>query len=249
MEHPYRFSGRKNIKVYFIHGNLQHPSVWMRFEKELSSIKNRHTEFIYENLWNSSADSIDAWTDQFCSKVDFNSNTRNILIGYSLGGRLALHAVLRTPEIWDSAIVIAAHPGFPTLLEKEQCLKFDLNWSRRFLTESLNNLFKDWDSQVLFGGCRCNIERNLSNFDPQLISKLFIKFSKGKQDYLTPKLLKCSNVPITYISGSKDSKYCDIGKTMAQCPSITHKTVPDSCHRVPWENEADFIKIVKGILS
>ena len=33
------------------------------------------------------------------------------LIGYSMGGRLALHAMLNQPGLWKSAVIISAHPG------------------------------------------------------------------------------------------------------------------------------------------
>ena len=34
-----------------------------------------------------------------------------VLIGYSLGGRLALHALTQQPQLWDAAVLISPHPG------------------------------------------------------------------------------------------------------------------------------------------
>ncbi|MDA7508581.1 hypothetical protein N8488_01170, partial [Akkermansiaceae bacterium] len=35
----------------------------------------------------------------------------DLILGYSMGGRLALHALTAAPEKWRAAIIVSAHPG------------------------------------------------------------------------------------------------------------------------------------------
>ncbi|MBT7213976.1 MAG: hypothetical protein HN869_02080, partial [Verrucomicrobia bacterium] len=35
----------------------------------------------------------------------------DVILGYSMGGRLALHALTAAPEKWRAAIIVSAHPG------------------------------------------------------------------------------------------------------------------------------------------
>jgi len=41
--------------------------------------------------------------------------SENILLGYSLGGRIGLHAILDEPDLWKVAVIVSAHPGLPEL--------------------------------------------------------------------------------------------------------------------------------------
>src|SRR5687768_13002359 len=44
---------------------------------------------------------------------DLASETQSpkMILGYSLGGRLAMHAFLAQPDLWDGAVFVSAHLG------------------------------------------------------------------------------------------------------------------------------------------
>ena len=62
------------------------------------------------------------------------TSDKNILIAYSLGGRLALHCLCES-NLWDGAILISAHPGFDKVTEKKEREKNDSHWASRFENE------------------------------------------------------------------------------------------------------------------
>ncbi|MEI7973131.1 MAG: hypothetical protein WCH11_02055, partial [Bdellovibrio sp.] len=84
-------------------------------------------------------------------------STRRKLRGYSLGGRLALHAFQEDPEFWSEVELLSTHPGFGSETEREARLRQDEIWARRFdrrddNLEDWESLMRDWNSQPVFAG-------------------------------------------------------------------------------------------------
>ena len=104
------------MKIFCIHGNFQTVKVWQPLEERMKA-GFTDLEMITEDLYAKQFQSFDDWTEDFCGRVDAQANgEKSILLGYSLGGRLALHACLSRPDLWKSAIVVGADPG----LESEE---------------------------------------------------------------------------------------------------------------------------------
>jgi 2-succinyl-6-hydroxy-2,4-cyclohexadiene-1-carboxylate synthase len=51
-----------------------------------------------------------------------------------MGGRLAMHALLESPELWSAAILVSANPGLPAADHpgRAQRMASDESWARRF---------------------------------------------------------------------------------------------------------------------
>src|SRR5262245_2595776 len=47
------------------------------------------------------------------------SHPQNILLGYSLGARIAMHALIQAPHLWRAAILVSGHPGLDSEKERE----------------------------------------------------------------------------------------------------------------------------------
>ncbi|MEM6253688.1 MAG: alpha/beta fold hydrolase [Cyanobacteria bacterium P01_D01_bin.156] len=205
------------------------------------------------SLWETLASNCWEWADTFSTYVrkvtQSNPNQQNYILGYSLGGRLALHALLANPHLWAGAIIVAAHPGYADPQKKKQSLERDRIWANRFLSEPWDDLLAEWDALPVFGGRPCTTVREESGFNRHHIAHAFIAYSKGHMDYLTPQLSHLA-VPITYITGSDDQHYSQIGQLLAQtCPNLTHITIPDAGHRVPWEHPEIFKQAIAQALD
>lgn len=230
----------------FLHGNLQNPAVWEPFAEELAG----KLEFV--DLRNDEATDCGSWAKAFNQKtvLDCASDENRFLVGYSLGGRLALHALIENPTIWAGAVIIGAHPGSDNTAQRETWLKNDQNWAKRFLEEPWEPLMREWDALSVFGGIPNPCPRSEADFDRNEIARTFVNFSKGRQDYLTPRLIETDLPPILYLSGDKDSTYTKLGRELAElCSVIEHKAIPGAAHRVPWENPERFVEEVKTFLE
>lgn len=257
-----------NINLHFLHGFLGLKSDWDMIEK----VFPRYSCFTYsiEDFLpiaeNSSENYFKNWAKNFNSRV-FGPNdngikshlssrnltagfsaSKNILVGYSLGGRLALHS-LTEENSWDGAIIISANPGLRTEQEKKIRIQNDELWANRFLHEPWNEVLNAWNAQEVFQGQNFGLLREEKFYNKEKIYKIMTHFSLGRQNDLRPEI-KNLQIPILWISGEQDKKFAIIGKEMESL-SVYIKSiiVPFAGHRVPWVSEAQFKKISNDFLQ
>ena len=224
--------------LWCLHGNLQQPEVWSELTQTLQ-VESPTLQIRWINLWETLEDDCWAWANTFCETVR-RADGQHYLLGYSLGGRLGWHALITQPELWTGAVIVSADVGVASRARKEECLHRDRTWATRFLTEPWDSLLAEWDTLPVFCGCPCCIFRPEATFDRQKIAHAFVAYSKGRMDDLTNRLRSLS-VPMTYVSGSDDRRYCQLGQTLQrQIPTLTHLEIKDAGHRVPWEQSRVF---------
>ena len=243
------------MALWCIHGSLQSPTVWNAFDGKIfstpSSTGRASLAIQKEDLWKLEEYSFQAWTDVFLSRVIHAvPKEKQWILGYSLGGRLAMHAVIKRPGLWKGCIIVAAHPGFMNPEEKKNQAAKDDIWAHRFQVESWQSIMHEWDQLPVFGGFQAPLQRQETDYPRETIARMFTGFSKGKQGYLPPLLSQLSSPPMLYVSGELDSKYKQIGNELASAsPNISHVTIPNACHRVPWENTPEFVKSIQYFID
>ena len=72
------------------------------------------------------------------------------LCGYSMGGRIALGVLAQEPELVSSAILVGAHPGLTTEVERDQRAVADEVWVRVLENEGVATFAEKWQAQPLF---------------------------------------------------------------------------------------------------
>jgi len=233
------------MKIFCIHGNFQTAKVWQPLEERMKAGFS-DLEMITEDLCAKQFQSFDNWTEDFCGRVKAKANgEKSILLGYSLGGRLALHACLSRPDLWEAAIVVGADPGLESEEEKKVQLHRDRKWAERLKREPLEKLVNEWDAQSVFCGIGNQAPRNLGEMHPDRISHQFEVFSKGIQQNLVPKLAELKKPPVLFVSGEKDHKYQGIGEKLAKSSSVFRaEVIANAGHRVPWENPESFVQVL-----
>lgn len=251
MAFPERILLSTTASLWMIHGNLQTPKVWRALSSQLHQACSPDLilSTVVEDLWMSPGASLQEWATFFCERVQCQSSQPRFLLAYSLGGRLAFHALLQQPELWQGAIVISADPGLDSQNARQQCLARDIAWGNKFLHNNWDDVLDEWNALPVFCDRPPPYMALEQDFSQAKIAQTFRKFSKGHQKNLLLPLQKL-NIPILFISGEADQKYCKIGQTLAkQCPSLAHQIMPDSGHRVPWENSTVFVSTVHQFLK
>lgn len=172
--------------------------------------------------------------------------TKNdILLGYSMGGRLALHALLTSPTPWRAAIIISAHPGLTT--SRSERLTKDEDWADlaerdwpAFLTQ--------WNAQSILPTISQGFPQP-SPEDQSAIAKSFRHWSLGAQENLRPRLPEIT-CPVLWITGENDRKFTTLAeKNHPLIPHATHQIIPDCGHRVPWEHPERFAETARKFLT
>ncbi|MEL2303640.1 alpha/beta fold hydrolase, partial [Klebsiella pneumoniae] len=72
------------------------------------------------------------------------------LVGYSLGGRVAMMAACQGMPGLCGVIVEGGHPGLQNAEQRTERQRSDRQWAQRFRTEPLTAVFSDWYQQPVF---------------------------------------------------------------------------------------------------
>ena len=238
------------MKLHCIHGNLQTKRVWKPLEDRFGLLGSE-VLLACVDLYEGQPSGFEQWTEGFCQRVERDSQgEKTFLLGYSLGGRLALHACLARPDLWSGVIVVSGDPGSNDPDEKKLQLEKDKRWAERFRSEPIESLLAEWDDLPVFCSIPNPVPRNPEELDAEKTARLFEVFSKGRQRDLLPEFTKLQAPPVLYLSGEKDEKYGELGENLAaSCPIVRHRIVPQAGHRIPWENPDSFVEEIFGFMG
>lgn len=157
------------------------------------------------------------------------------LIGYSMGGRLALHALLSKKCQWGSAVIISAHPGLKD--GRAARLESDQKWAS--LAENDWSLFLEkWNAQSVLSGPNPDWPDRAELLSHQHeVAKSFRCWSLGSQEDLRLRLSEIT-CPVRWVVGEQDKKFTKLAREAV--PLILNaslEVIPGVGHRVPWEKK------------
>ncbi|MBK1832913.1 alpha/beta fold hydrolase [Roseibacillus ishigakijimensis] len=234
--------------IWCLHGAIGRAGDWDDFSGALAA----HGETCRAvDLWRfQECDSLSFadWAGAFNAEVAAAGAAENVLVGYSLGGRLALHALLARPSLWQKAVIVSAHPGLRAEPERFQRMVVDAEWAASVLTADWGQFLRNWDEQ---GVLQSDVVR--PDPDPRLklvnrrraIARSFMEWSLGKQEDLRPRLAEIS-CPILWLTGERDGKFTRLAGEAAPLLSCgRHQAVADCGHRLPWERPEEFLRLVR----
>ncbi|MGB0992373.1 MAG: alpha/beta fold hydrolase [Akkermansiaceae bacterium] len=179
------------------------------------------------------------------SRVD----SEPVLLGYSMGGRIALHALLAMPEVWRAAVFVSTHPGLTDDQEKEARRKSDAEWSALALKAEWREFLHQWNEQGVLASNAQLPDRMKLKSSRASIARSFIDWSLGTQENLTSELAQHS-VPQLWLTGGYDQKFTQLaaGSTLS-IPSAKHTVIPGCGHRLPWEKPAEMARQITRFLE
>lgn len=240
------------ITLHFIHGFLGFSNDWDIFKDDFKKYNYQfHSISNYIPQMNVDEKTyINSWVLNFNSSIfkDHSNKQLNILIGYSLGGRLALHSLLENDK-WNAAIIISANPGLTSESEKQARITNDNMWANRFLNEKWDVVMESWNAQGVFSNIQNSFCRDEKQFNKNEVANILTGFSLGKQDNLREKIKNLS-IPILWIAGEKDTKFAKVAHEMKDLNNkIEIKIIHDAGHRVPWEKQEEFKQACLSFIS
>ncbi len=172
------------------------------------------------------------------------------LLGYSMGGRLALHSLLEKNHPWQAAVIVSAHPGLENPQERESRRASDAAWATAALTGNWQDFLTEWDSQPVLAGASPRDAGTASAMVMRRreIARSFVDWSLGAQESLWHRLHEIS-IPVLWVAGENDVKFRAIAsRAVAEIPRATLAIAPAAGHRVPWDAEAWLADQVAGFL-
>jgi 2-succinyl-6-hydroxy-2,4-cyclohexadiene-1-carboxylate synthase len=172
-----------------------------------------------------------------------------LLIGYSLGGRLALQMLKQLPNLWKAAVLISVHLGLNNQDQKQKRIEQDEQWAQRFESEEWGSLLESWNRQPVFGRMPPSFDRCEKEFDRRWLAGALRSWSLGRQPDMQ-EFLSHLNLPLLWIAGEGDTRCASAAKSL----SFTHSKskiwiAPNAAHRVPWEAEKEFSLTINNFLK
>jgi len=169
------------------------------------------------------------------------------LLGYSLGGRLALQFAATQPAGLQSLVLENAHPGLSSIDERKTRASADACWARRFYREQLTEVLAAWYQQPVFADLnlteRAQLIAERSQNSAAQLAHMLCCCSLAKQADLQP-WLHTASLPMLYLCGEQDLKFQAIGAQLAtHSTSVTQKMLAGghNLHRANPESMATAI--------
>lgn len=224
--------------IYALSGFLGCCHDWQVFQE----LQQLNPIDIYSKHLSAPNHGLEAWAESF-NRLAANDTKPKVLLGYSLGGRLALHALCQKPELWQAAIIISAHPG--GIANPADRLIDDELWAKRFENDPWPDLMQAWNQRSVLATSQALI-RHEHDYDRIKLADTLRHWSLGHQKALLPVINKLS-MPILWMAGEKDPTYC---KLLNNLPDHIQKTIiPNAGHRLPWDNPTKFQEEVLTFLD
>ncbi|MCW1914587.1 alpha/beta fold hydrolase [Luteolibacter sp. GHJ8] len=162
-----------------------------------------------------------------------------VLVGYSMGARLGLHALLQGGP-WEAAVLIGPHPGLEQEADRVARREADAEWASHALSGDWRDFLDRWESQPVLGGSSFPADRALLSARRREVARSFIDWSLGAQLPLWDRLgeIRC---PVLWCAGERDAKFRELAeRAVPRLPQGELWLAPGSGHRVPWEAPAAF---------
>jgi 2-succinyl-6-hydroxy-2,4-cyclohexadiene-1-carboxylate synthase len=159
-----------------------------------------------------------------------------MLLGYSMGGRLALQALIDGAP-FDRSVIVSAGLNLEDGRDERQAR--DEAWAKRFESDPWDEVMRDWNAQPVFGGHA--IPRDEHDYDRRELARQLRENSSGALPPLAPRLHEIA-IPVLWIAGELDPQYAAIGRrAVSLLPHAELWICPGAGHRVPWEQPERFL--------
>ncbi|MRS90971.1 2-succinyl-6-hydroxy-2,4-cyclohexadiene-1-carboxylate synthase [Enterobacteriaceae bacterium RIT714] len=157
------------------------------------------------------------------------------LVGYSLGGRIAMYHACQQPDGLAGLIVEGAHPGLSDAAERTARWQSDSRWALRFRDEPLETVFNAWYQQPVFASLTDSQRGELvtlrrQNSGPAL-GAMLMATSLAEQPDLR-RALSARAYPFYYLYGDRDDKFAALAAEL----NAERHVIPNAGHNAHREN-------------
>lgn len=205
----YSVTGSKQLPpLVFLHGFLGVKEDW---EEVISSLQDQFCCYTIDLPGHGSSPYEDHLLESIFNTLQSLDLFPAPIVGYSMGGRLALFLKEYFPKLFKELILIGAHTGIEDEQERKSRWHKDLNWSLILDTQPFESFLLSWYSQPLFQSLKkrpevfAKILTRRTHQNPQNMASILRNFSLGLQ----PPLKKFHQDTL-FIYGEEDPMFSEL---------------------------------------
>lgn len=179
-----------------------------------------------------------------------------ILLGYSMGGRVALGYAATYSDQIAGLILESSSPGLGTEAERTTRCVADAKLAERIENEGIEKFVDFWQEIPLFHSQKkLSDEKQLAvrlerlKQQPLGLANSLRGIGTGRQPSYWDELTHLA-FPVLLITGSEDEKFENIAREMKRLlPNALHETIKDAGHAIHVEKPRQFATMIKSYLK
>lgn len=219
------------MTTVLLHGFWGQPQDWSAVIQRLGLTTQVIAPDLYEPSELSPQYELKEWTRHFLHWLKENAGQAPVqIVGYSMGARLALNALMTEPQRFHRALLLSGAAGFPpeALAGREE---WERLWREKFLSQPWPELESAWQDQSVFAGSQATPRRRSENLREWL--GLCLENWSVRRHEFTLQDLKSLGSRADWAFGALDQKYVSFAKTLQDLPVQGQITViPNAGHRL-----------------
>jgi 2-succinyl-6-hydroxy-2,4-cyclohexadiene-1-carboxylate synthase len=246
--------------LLLLHGFTGDLTTWDPFLDAWSGFRLVRVDIVGHGKSDSPADperySMEHAVEDLIALLDKLAIKETAVLGYSMGGRLALHLALAAPERLWALILESASPGIADPQECKARVASDNALAGSIERDGLETFVDRWQAQPLFAS-QANLppevferqRRQRLAGNPLGLANSLRGMGAGAQGYLLPRLGELT-MPTLLLAGDLDHRYASLAREMA--PHLTQaevQIISDAGHAAHLEQPKAFGEIVERFLA
>lgn len=181
---------------------------------------------------------------------------RFALLGYSMGGRIALATAASHPERVARLMLESASAGLKSGAERAARLKTDRALAAFAERRGIEAFVRRWEAMALFASlaempeaARAELRQTRLSCSPGALAACLRAMSVGAQPGLEDRL-EALRAPALIVAGGRDEKFCAIGRELARAIAGARLKIIDGAGHAPHlERPEQFNRLAAGFFA
>jgi 2-succinyl-6-hydroxy-2,4-cyclohexadiene-1-carboxylate synthase len=183
--------------------------------------------------------------------LDREGVSRTAALGYSMGGRVALHLALAAPERITALVLESASPGLVDAAERAARVASDEALADAIERDGLPAFVASWERLPLLAlgphvpaDVRTRLRAERLNHDPRGLANSLRGMGAGRPPAVWHRLAEL-RMPVLLVVGARDRRYRQIGERMLRAlPDARLEVVAEAGHTVHLDQPDRFADLV-----